>query len=331
MEKHMATTTLPRPSECFDFVWRRRVKGPGFRWQQDPRDRWLLLGPPQESLQEYEPLVEETGLFLTFAHLDGTKEAFLGFANSYGRLGTYHALGTEHGEPLYEWQRHHRWLQFLAGLREECLRKRPALDNFVRWKADELVFRFPKIGTSAEEQWRHRGELRTCPKSKRGQPLFEPADLVGPARWFLVYAMQDWLVELEGWQKPIASRMIWSETDNRPQLVFGPSSLLGAMVCQLAAAVHGGWPFQECAFCHKYFRLEPGVNRANRLTCSRTCKQYLHNRKVKRAGELFAEGRTVGQIVKELDVQPYRGKSSVELVETWIRKSDATSRLGRKK
>jgi hypothetical protein len=134
----------------------------------------------------------------------------------------------------------------------------------------------------------------------------------------LAYAVEDWLEELKGWDQPITTRMIWSESERQPQLVFGPSSLLGAMVCQLAAALHGGWPFQECAYCHKFFRLQPGVNRANRLTCSQTCKQYLHNRRVQRAQEFAAKGWTISQIIRELHVMPRGSKSSSALVKAWI-------------
>jgi hypothetical protein len=307
-----------KPSECFEFTWRRREKGPGFRWERDQNDRYLLLGPPDESLSAYEPLVQETGLFLTFAHLDGSKGEFLRFANTYGRLGTYHALGPEHGEPLNEWQSHHRWVRFLAQLRGVCLKDRPELGKIVSWQGEEVIYRFPKIGTPATELWRHRGQLRQRPQSKKGLPLFKPGDLAGPALWFLGYAIDDWMRELEKWEKPIAPRIVWSEEDSRPRFVFGPSSLLGAMICQFAAAVHGAWPFKECACCHRFFRLQPGVNRANRLTCSHTCKQYLHNRRVERARALHAEGRTVRQIAKELKVKPQGEKSSVDIVKTWI-------------
>jgi len=90
------------------------------------------------------------------------------------------------------------------------------------------------------------------------------------------------------------------------------------MVYQFAAALHGAWPFRECPCCHKFFRLVPGVNRANRLTCSRTCKQYLHNRRIERARQLHCEGNTPRQIVKELNVKPQGKKSSVDIVRTWI-------------
>jgi hypothetical protein len=117
---------------------------------------------------------------------------------------------------------------------------------------------------------------------------------------------------------PIAVHLVWSEQDHRPQLVMSPSTLLGAMVCQFAAAVHGAWPFQKCAYCYKFFRLAPGVNQANRRTCSPTCKQYLYNRRAKQARQLRAEGWTVHEIVQELQVKPHRGKSSVEIVNSWI-------------
>jgi hypothetical protein len=233
---------------------------------------------------------------------------------------TYQSFGPEHGEPLAEWQQHHRWMQFLAQLRRECLKVRPQLGQTVSWQGDEVLVRFPKIGTGSTETWRHRGQLRQRPQDNKGRPLLRPGDLLGAARWFLGLAIDEWLRELAGWQQPIAARMLCSE-GGRVRFVFAPSSLLGAMVCQLSAALHGAWPFQECAYCHKFFRLQPGVNRANRLTCSHTCKQYLHNGRVRRAQELHAEGWTVRQIAKELRVKPRGAKSNVEIVKTWIERN----------
>ena len=120
-----------------------------------------------------------------------------------------------------------------------------------------MVFSFPAITRWGTGDWRHRGEYRECPKNQEGLPLFRPADVRGPARWFLGFAIEEWLRFLETFRRPIVARVVWSERDHQPRFVFGPRSLLGAMVCQLAAAVHGTWPFQECAFCHKFFRLAP--------------------------------------------------------------------------
>jgi hypothetical protein len=213
-------------------------------------------------------------------------------------------------------------MHFLAELRRECLNDRPKLGNYVRWERDEIIFNVPKVATGIHDKWRHRGQLRQRPCGKRGLPLFQPGDLRGPALWFLGFAIEGWLRELEVMKQPIAPRMVWSEEDTRPQLVFAPTSLLGAMVCQFAVALHGAWPFQKCACCHKFFRLEPGVNRANRRTCSSTCKQYLHNSRVERARQLRAEGWTIRQIVKELSVKPQGNKSSSDIVKSWIQPFD---------
>jgi hypothetical protein len=314
----MAAGQHPRPSEGFEFEWWRRVKGRGFRWKPDPKDGPHLVGPPNEALQRYEPLMEETGLFLTFAGLDGTDDSFLKFANTYGRLGTYSGYYPDHGEPFGEWQAHHQWMHFLAELRRELLRKRPQLDKWVRWEGQEVVFTFPAITRWGTGDWRHRGELRERPQNREGLPLFRLDNLRDPAHWFLGSAIEAWLRTLEVFRQPIAARMVWSEKDNQPVFVFGPRSLLGAMVCQFAAAVHGAWPFQECVFCHKYFRLAPGVNRANRRTCSITCKQYLHNQRVEKARTLRAQGRSIREIVQKLKVKPHQGKSGVDIVEHWI-------------
>jgi len=313
----MATKRALQPAECLEFTWLRRVKGPGFQWMLGQQGKEILVGPPDEFLLTYQPLKEETGLFFIFGHLDGGKEGFRRFADTYGRLGTYHTLVPELGEPLYEWERYHRWMQFLVELRDECDKDQPSLGQKVSWERDEVIFNFPKVDSSVET-WRQRGYLRQRLLNSQGLPLFKPGDRVGPARWFLAYALDQWLRELDGIGKPIATRMIWSEEERRARLVFCPSNLLGAMVYQFAAAVNGSWPFRECAYCHKFFRLAPGVNRRNRLTCSTTCKQYLHNDKVKRAHQLHDAGKSLRQIAEQLKVVPHGRKSSTDIVRGWL-------------
>jgi hypothetical protein len=273
-------------------------------------------------------------MFLTFARLDGSEEHFLKFANDYGRLGTFHELVSNDeklserqsqrdphvpgpGEPLDEWQEHYRWMNYLVRLWSECLKERPKLGRFVSWDKDEVVYQLPRAGCQAVF-WRSQAEIRFRPKNSKGEPLFRQGDMKDPALWFLGYALDDWIQELNGRDRPITCRLSWSEKEARPLLFFRPSNLLGAMVCQFAAAVHGVFPFKECAYCHKFFRLEPGTNRANRLTCSTTCKQYLYHRRIEQARELHAAGRTLGEIAKELSVKPRGDKSGSKVVKGWI-------------
>jgi hypothetical protein len=308
-----------QPADCFEFTWRRRVKGPGYRWIVGKRGQEILVEPPDGTFSTYEPLKEETGLFLSFARLDGSREQFVRFANIYGRLGTYHSYHPENGEPFYEWERVHRWMRFLAKLQSECTKARPRLGQTVTWNQDDVIFHFPKIDSSTET-WRQRGYVRKRLQNRQGLPLFKPGDRIGPARWFLCYALEQWLRELDGLGKPIAARMVWSEDEEGPRFVFSASNLIGAMVYQFAASVHGRWPFKECAYCHDFFRLAPGVNKKNRLTCSRTCKQYLHNARVIKARKLHDAGGSVRQIAEKLNVKPQRGKSSADIVRSWIAK-----------
>jgi transposase len=55
----------------------------------------------------------------------------------------------------------------------------------------------------------------------------------------------------------------------------------------------------------------PGVNRANRLSCSASCRQRGHRLRVKRAQELHAQGMTPREIAKVIG-------SGVKSVKHWI-------------
>jgi hypothetical protein len=117
-------------------------------------------------------------------------------------------------------------------------------------------------------------------------------------------------------------RMFWSPTESTLKLRYVPHNLLGAMYLQFAMALNVKSEFRECAVCRKPFRLSPGVNRANRLTCSETCKTYRYRGRIEKARELHGQGKTVREIVKELSVgQPgWNLKKKIETVKSWIAK-----------
>jgi hypothetical protein len=277
----------------------------------------LLVGPPDDHLLPYEPLVEETGLFLTFAGLDGQPDALLRFANEFGRLGTYFSFWPEGGEPLYEWQRHHQWMRILADVRSECAKKRSELDDFVRWEGDEVVFSFPPIGTGRTETWRHRGQLRKRLLSKKGTRSSGRATWsVRPAGFFAMRSMTGWKnCSMAAGRSPPA----WSGRTRRA----GRSSSSP----QQSPRRHGG-PVRRCAARRVAAPgLRPLPPRLSPATGGQpgqpahvlvSCKQYLHNRRVQRARELHAEGRSLRQIAKELQVKPRGEKSAVEMVQGWI-------------
>src|SRR5258706_15768093 len=103
-------------------------------------------------------------------------------------------------------------------------------------------------------------------------------------------AIEDWRKELQGWGKPHCPRMVRSE-----RIVGRGLSSVSAVSWARWCA---NWPplftedgrLKSAPSVTHIFALNPGVNRANRLTFSHTCKQYRHNRRVERARQLYAEG-----------------------------------------
>jgi hypothetical protein len=107
--------------------------------------------------------------------------------------------------------------------------------------------------------------------------------------------------------------MVWDPEAGRPRLSFEIDSLWGAVCLQFAEAVTGGLNYQRCPACSRWFELTPGVNRANRLTCSDSCRQRAFRQRRDRARELHAEGKTVREVARELG-------SVLKTVKGWVSK-----------
>jgi hypothetical protein len=299
--------------------------------------RHLLLIPlPGAKFRTYKPLEEETGLFLNFAALETTPEAFLDFAHRYGCLGDAATVGAyfppgpnrPECDLWLEWFPYWRdevvWMRHLVGLwKAATAGDLVALAPHVAWEGGKIVYRFPPIDTMRhkgdEEQyrdWRDTGGcLADLPTGPGGQPLFKDGDLVGPARIFLQSAL-DRAFTGKGQphhQAAVSPRMLWLVREARPELTYMPQSLLGAMYLQLARAVDGKWNYQRCPVCGRFFQLMPKVNRANRVTCSSTCRTYQYHHRIERARQLHREGMTARAIAKELGTE-------IDTVKGWIAK-----------
>jgi hypothetical protein len=92
-----------------------------------------------------------------------------------------------------------------------------------------------------------------------------------------------------------------------------PPSLWHAMYFQFADAIHGNKRYKRCEGCGRWFELSPSVNRADRLTCSDSCRVKLYRQRMRRAQEMHAKGITVAVIASELG-------SDVKTIKTWIKK-----------
>lgn len=110
--------------ESSDFTWFRPKRGGAFsvdvRIRSGIRPPYVpepFLATRTDELEPYQPLKDETGIFLTFATTDRTPDGVLRFAQRYGRLGQgvemkFMAAGSsppgilqegELCEPLTEW------------------------------------------------------------------------------------------------------------------------------------------------------------------------------------------------------------------------------------
>jgi hypothetical protein len=90
----------------------------------------------------------------------------------------------------------------------------------------------------------------------------------------------------------------------RPNLCLG-------LVLQLAEAVMEDKQFQRCPVCGTWFLLQPGVNKADRITCSGACRKKAWRLRKERAVSLAGEGKTPREIAEEVG-------SDIKTVKGWL-------------
>jgi len=95
--------------------------------------------------------------------------------------------------------------------------------------------------------------------------------------------------------------------------------LFAALCLQFALALAGDKHYQQCVSCGKWYELLPGVNRADKQTCSQTCPTRLYRQRKQRALALHAAGKTARAIARELEAK-------VEAVTKWITGEGTRSR-----
>jgi hypothetical protein len=317
-----------------------------------PPPELFLACRPDAKLRFYKPLEEERGLFLTFAATEPTPEAVLRFADRFGPLGdsvrrrvvpegvdaedVARDLGrsilypgeelkavvcypseqrlsrlTAQMESYAAWRGEISWMRHLTGLWQAAeAGDRRELNRFVSWKDGRVMHRWRPVKIYIPEvDPRYKGEevWGADVLAPYGQELFRKGELEGPALLFVMRSVNHGLM---GGVRP---RLFWSVGRRRPELTYVPDDLLAAMYFQFMQALNKGWKYRQCPVCLKSFQLAPGVNRANRLTCSITCRTYLYRQRMEKARELHQKGKTLAAIAKELD-------TNVKTIKNWIAK-----------
>jgi hypothetical protein len=215
------------------------------------------------------------------------------------------------------------WLRYLVTIWDLArARDKAALERFVRWKGKTIIFDglpkerpdFTTIFDTAFNVEPSNGA--TCADVEadilvvwnehleaileRGNPI-QPAMLLCQAA--LNFDLQD----------RVNVCLVWDPRSGRPgpQIVAG--DLWGAILLQFANAIAGDRQYQRCPGCGRWFELTPEQNRADKQTCSGSCRTSIHRRRQRLAVQLHADGKSPREIAKELG-------SKVEHVKRWIKR-----------
>jgi hypothetical protein len=303
--------------DLVEFVWDRPETRDGYRVVEvkvSTGTRELVLAQNRWArFTGYSPLKDETGAFLNFAETDPSQKGILDFVNRFGRLGGRDtAFDLLSGslpsdvldaplESVREWQKMilnmKSLVQTWRAVREN---DRESLSRFIRWDGDRQVFYHPPTGMRPKEPY--------CIASfNENRELFtrlQGGELERPAMFVVSLAIHQYLVESD-----IALGLPWDHVTGRPSFKLRPRSLLDGLWLQFALAVEGNKEYRQCRECGKWFELSPSVNRANKQTCSSSCRNKGYYRRQEEARRMHAEGKAPKVIAEALGVDSAKIKN----------------------
>jgi hypothetical protein len=278
------------------FRWQRPARRKqGFAWEGTGDER-RLVRVAGAAFVDYDPPIT---LFRDFADLDGTAEAVLDFANRYGGLG-------QTKDHLMDYLA--SWRQHIAGIRE-LVQLAEALDS-----GDGRQIK-TALGTITPEDKQAISERRQKPDAVVNTTSITTEEYAHAA----LARIGRVLLTRKGFFENLSLEGGWDQRTSRVQARFRHDHLIGFMRFQLGVSLIEGWSFRRCEGCGKWFRLAPGVNRADRTTCTPSCRFQQYRRRRRRAVELHQGGWTPKAIAAEIG-------SDVRKVKEWIKK--ASQRTG---
>ena len=272
------------------FDWRRpKFRKKGFAWEgRADTSRLALI--PGVAFEDYQPPVS---LYRDFVGLSCTPDAVLQFANSYGALSYAHRRlpGMEVGLPR---------------------------DSFARWLEQIRMMKEMVALADAVQVGSLEGMVEALrPLCRREAMYLEPdrvtSEIIGgraTADEIATVATGKLFQSFHGWS-PEAS---WNAEKKSVDARFTFSSLTDFMYSQVSISLIQGRQFQQCKACGRWFQLAPGVGRADKATCSSSCRFTLYRQRRRRALELHEQGWPHKKIAKEVG-------SEISKVKQWIAES----------
>jgi hypothetical protein len=271
-----------------DFTWQRPVsRKRGFRWE-GPDEALRLARVPGATFHAYRP---HTGIFRDFAALQPTPADVLNFANRYGALRQSLELA-----PFSFWQ---RGIQHMG----ELVRLSDAVTAGDWNNIPEALT--PLLGDDAPASAADIRPLRQKQKRQERASRNEQVQLAVLRLYHAIAPLERLGVEGS-----------WNPVTGKVELRLKPADLLGFLFLQLGAAFIGGFRFRQCPVCGKWSLLAPGVNRADRTTCSGYCRLKLYRQRRAKAVTLQRKGWAPAKIAKAIS-------SDIDTVKTWLSQSKA--------
>jgi hypothetical protein len=321
------------------FRW--SVPKSGFRWvdarrKKRARKRRYLVeidaedpgGDPESEATD--PLDDSPALFRTFADLEVSEAAILGFAHRHGALTDGESVylsegGTAQGHSLELWKDEIHAMQDALKL-WEAVRKRQPVDvqSLIGARRDDFRTYPEYLLRVWRSQWRSvAGYARTA-----GSGVEQVADEAGfddidRALFVLQEASNSRLDANTSFGLLFDPAAVLPSDLKRPAPRPGrlearvtPLNLLGALWLQFIDSMGDKREFRRCEECGEWLAISPRARRNHSRYCDKPCK-YRAYRKRRKAWQLRSEDLGIEEIAARLKTEPAR-------VRAWI-----TERKGR--
>ncbi len=318
---------MNREVQLVKFRW--GVPKRGFEFITSGGRRFLVevetneIGDEPRPIRLTRPLDETADLYTSFAALEVSEAAIVGFANLHGSLTTgrdtsAEAGGWRKGERLSLWKREVTAMSRTLDLWEAVrARKVTAIDELISsnggfglahlltlkamWKV--VVGGYERtpgtLGDRADLQHLDDAITRAlsvihsdCSKRLEKHTAFG-----------LLY---DPDIEL-----PTALRNQRPRRGSLVQQAY-PRNLLGGLWIQMATAIGSGREHRRCAGCEQWIAISPETRQSHSLYCRNACRATSHRRKRRQARELHADGVNVQEIARRLGTK-------IEHAKRWTR------------
>jgi hypothetical protein len=283
------------------FTWQRPAgRKKGFAWE-GKGDVMRLVRIPDVPLEDYQP---HGGLYRDFAGLLITPEAVLRFANQYGYLKLVGRPAVDEiSEDEISYGRFNEdWVKPIREMKEMvALADAVASGDLAAIRAalgPRSILDREAMGCEQFDRELNQGKT---PDPKH----LPPNEVVTVAARRLYYPLPDcvdWYPEAT-WNAKTKSVHVRLKYWGLREFMYG----------QLCLSLIEGRQFQQCTACGKWFQLAPSVNRADRTTCSSSCRFIAYRRRRRRAVELHGKGWSIKKIAKEIG-------SDISKVKQWVSK-----------